>query len=582
MSTNYYSKEKNTEILIALLKAHNIRNVIASPGTTNISFVASLQQDIFFKLYSAVDERSAAYMACGLAAETGEPVVLSCTGATASRNYVPGLTEAFYRKLPILAVTSCQHLGRVGQMIPQVIDRSIQMNDLVKLSVQINAVHDKDDEWACNVALNKALLELRHRGCGPVHINLVTTYSRDFSVKTLPSVRVIQRLQLGDNLPPLLPKRVAIFVGSHSPWSPSLTQLVDEFCEKYDAVVLCDQTSNYRGAFRIMPHVLCGQTNYPTPVNHFETMIHLGQISGSYLSVFPKNVWRVSPDGEVSDAFGKLQYVFEMKEEEFFNAYLKRATDSKPGKTFLQEWKQELEHISSDLPEFPFSNIWIAQNTINKFPEGSSLHLGILNSLRSWNFFESPSSIQCFSNTGGFGIDGGLSSLVGSSLANPNKLYFGVVGDLAFFYDINVLGNRHIGSNIRIMLINNGKGTEFRNYNHKAAMFGEAADAYIAAAGHFGQKSSSLVKHFAEDLGFHYLTASNKKDFIKNVDFFLSDTKLDKPVIFEVFTDSKEESKALEMMNTLRSSATGTVKQAAKKILGPSNINTLKRILKAS
>lgn len=48
MSTNYYSKEKNTEILIALLKAHNIRNVIASPGTTNISFVASLQQDIFF------------------------------------------------------------------------------------------------------------------------------------------------------------------------------------------------------------------------------------------------------------------------------------------------------------------------------------------------------------------------------------------------------------------------------------------------------------------------------------------------------------------------------------------------------
>lgn len=582
MTTNYYSKEKNTEILIALLKAHNIHNVIASPGTTNISFVASLQQDAFFKLYSAVDERSAAYMACGLAAETGEPVVLSCTGATASRNYVPGLTEAFYRKLPILAVTSCQHLGRVGQMIPQVIDRSIQMNDLVKLSVQINTVHDKDDEWACNVALNKALLELRHRGCGPVHINLVTTYSRDFSVKTLPSVRVIQRLQLGDNFPPLLPKRVAIFVGSHSPWSPVLTQLVDEFCEKYDAVVLCDQTSNYRGPFRIMPHVLCGQTNYPTQVNHFETMIHLGQISGSYLSVFPKNVWRVSPDGEVSDAFGKLQYVFEMKEDEFFKAYLARATDSKPRRAFLQEWKQEIECISSNLPEFPFSNIWIAQNTISKLPKDSSLHLGILNSLRSWNFFESPSSIQCFSNTGGFGIDGGLSSLVGSSLANPNKLYFGVVGDLAFFYDINVLGNRHIGSNIRIMLINNGKGTEFRNYNHKAAMFGEAADEYIAAAGHFGQKSCSLVKHFAEDLGFHYLTASNKKDFIKNVEFFLSTTKSEKPIIFEVFTDSKDESKALEMMNTLRSSATGTVKQAAKKILGPNNVYTLKRILKGS
>ena len=579
MVDNYFTAERNTEILIALLKAHNIRNVIASPGTTNINFIASLQHDNFFKLYSSVDERSAAYLACGLAAETGEPVVLSCTGATASRNYVPGLTEAFYRKLPVLAVTSSQHLGRVGQMIPQVMDRSVQMRDLVRLSVQINTVHDKDDEWACNVALNKALLELRHREGGPVHINLVTTYSGDFSVKTLPSVRVIRRLNFSDNFPPLQPKRVAIFVGAHSPWSTSLTKLVDDFCEKYDAVVLCDQTSNYRGAYRVLPHILCSQINYKTPANHFDTMIHLGQISGSYLSVFPKNVWRVGLDGEVADAFGKLQYVFEMKEEEFFERYLQYESANKPEKTFLQEWQQEIEHVNSNLPELPFSNIWVAKNTINKVPSNSSLHLGILNSLRSWNFFESPSSIECFSNTGGFGIDGGLSSLIGASFANPNKLYFGVIGDLAFFYDINVLGNRHIGSNVRIMLINNGKGTEFRNYNHKAAMFGDAADEYIAAAGHFGQKSSKLVKHFAEDLGFHYMTASNKKDFLKHVDVFLSVEKKDKPIIFEVFTDSNEESRALEMINTLCSSASGSVKQVAKKILGPNSVNTLKRIL---
>lgn len=575
----YYTTEKNTEILIALLKAHNIHNIIASPGSTNMNFVASLQQDNFFKLYSAVDERSAAYLACGLAAETGEPVVLSCTGATASRNYVPGLTEAFYRKLPVLAVTSSQHLGRVGQMIPQVMDRSVQMRDLVRLSVQINTVHDKDDEWACNVALNKALLELRHREGGPVHINLVTTYSGDFSVKNLPSVRVIHRINFGDDFPPLLPRRVAIFVGAHSPWPLSLTKLVDDFCKKYDAVVLCDQTSNYRGSYRVMPHILCSQINYQTLANHFDTMIHLGQISGSYLSIFPKNVWRVSPDGEVADAFGKLQYVFEMKEEEFFAKYLQLESENKQEKTFLQEWQQELEQINSNFPELPFSNIWIAKNTINRFPPNSSLHLGILNSLRSWNFFESPTSLQCFSNTGGFGIDGGLSSLIGASFADPDKLYFGVIGDLAFFYDINVLGNRHIASNVRIILINNGKGTEFRNYSHRAAMFGDTTDEYIAAAGHFGQKSSKLVKHFAEDLGFYYMAASNKKEFLKNVEVFLSATKKDKPIIFEVFTDSTEESKALEMINNLRSSASGSVKQVAKKILGPNNVNTLKKIL---
>ena len=78
-----YTDEKNVQILIALLKANGIRKIVASPGAKNITFVGSLQNDPFFEMYSVVDERSAAYMACGLAAESGEPVVLSCTGATA-------------------------------------------------------------------------------------------------------------------------------------------------------------------------------------------------------------------------------------------------------------------------------------------------------------------------------------------------------------------------------------------------------------------------------------------------------------------------------------------------------------------
>lgn len=115
MNTNYTS-EKHVQILIALLKEHKIRYVIVSPGTTNLNFVASIQSDPFFTLYSSVDERSAAYMACGLAAETGEPVALSCTGATASRNYLPGLTEAYYRQLPVIL---CSELGRtvVGDIV---------------------------------------------------------------------------------------------------------------------------------------------------------------------------------------------------------------------------------------------------------------------------------------------------------------------------------------------------------------------------------------------------------------------------------------------------------------------------------
>ena len=81
-----YVNESNTLQLIALLKKHNIKKIVASPGNTNISFIGSIQDDPFFQIYSCVDERSAAYIACGLSEESNEPVVLSCTGATAARN----------------------------------------------------------------------------------------------------------------------------------------------------------------------------------------------------------------------------------------------------------------------------------------------------------------------------------------------------------------------------------------------------------------------------------------------------------------------------------------------------------------
>ena len=89
-----YTDERNAQIIISLMKKNGIKKIVASPGATNICFVASLQYDPYFEIYSAADERSAAYIACGLAAESGETVALSCTGATSSRNYMPALTEA--------------------------------------------------------------------------------------------------------------------------------------------------------------------------------------------------------------------------------------------------------------------------------------------------------------------------------------------------------------------------------------------------------------------------------------------------------------------------------------------------------
>lgn len=574
----YYTKEVNTQILISLMKQHGIRKVVASPGATNVCFVASIQQDPYFEIYSSVDERSAAYIACGLAAESGEPVALSCTGATASRNYIPGLTEAYYRKLPILAVTSTQHEGRIGQNIAQVIDRRTPLNDIVKLSVQAPTVHTEEDRWALNVQINRALLELRRRGGGPVHINLTTTYNEDFSVRELPEARTIRRVCYGDELP-IIPKgRVAIFVGEHSRWSEHLTAVVDRFCEIYNGVVVCDQTSNYRGKYRMLASLVTAQSRYVSPCLQANVMIDMGNVSGAYMSLNAKQVWRVNPDGEVRDSSKKLQYVFEMREEDFFEAYINNQTGESHA-SYYREWKAEREKIEQKIPDLPFSNVWIAQQTAGKLPSHSLLYLGILNTLRSWNFFETPSAVTCYSNTGGFGIDGGVSALLGMSLSDKQKLCFGVVGDLGFFYDMNALGNRHVGNNLRLMLINNGRGTEFRNYNHAAARFGEDADPYMAAAGHYGAQSKELVKHYAEDLGFEYMSASSKDEYLVCVERFLTPKLTDRPMVFEVFTDSQCESNAIETMNNLEISIVGSSKQLVKKVFGDKGVQAVKKVL---
>lgn len=145
---------------------------------------------------------------------------------------------------------------------------------------------------------------------------------------------------------------------------------------------------------------------------------------------------------------------------------------------------------------------------------------------------------------------------------------------------MNVAGNRHVGNNIRILLINNGKGTEFRNYNHLGALFGDEADNFIAAGGHYGRKSHNLVRHYAEDLGFEYLKADSKEEYLSNLKCFLSPLSDDaKPILFEIFTNSDDESNALKMMNEIIQTAKDSAKKILKEALGDKGIKFAKSIL---
>ena len=546
---NHYTNARNVQIVIALMKAHGVKKVVASPGATDMAIVASLQQDPYFEMYSSIDERSAAYMACGMAAESGEPVAITCTGATSSRNYMPGLTEAYYRQLPILAITCSRSNANIGHYVDQVTDRTQLPSDVVMESVQAQSIHCPEDEWDVMVKVNKAMIGLTRNGGGPTHINLVTASSSNFAVKEIAPVRKISLYLKEDNFPEVPQGKVGIFVGAHEKWSDELTAAVDNFCEVYNAMVICDPTSNYKGKYRILMPLLCEQAKEEVGGEQLDLMIQIGFVS-SMLFKKAKVMWRVAKDGVVRDTFRKTNSIFQMSELDFFTKIVEGK--DKRENTVYPEYKERYESLLHSLPELPFSNIWVAQQLSGQLPENSVLHLGIRNSLRSWGYFDIPNSVLSYCNTGGFGIDGGISSLIGASMVNRQSLFYGVFGDLLFFYDMNSLGNRDIKPNLRIIVINNGLGQEFKNVSFPGSLLlGEDIDKFTAAKGHFASQSKTLVKDYAENLGFEYLTASNKEEFAKVYKRFITKEVTERPMLFEIFTNTKDETEAHHLTTSI-------------------------------
>lgn len=546
---NHYTNARNVQIVIALMKAHGVKKVVASPGATDMAIVASLQQDPYFEMYSSIDERSAAYMACGMAAESGEPVAITCTGATSSRNYMPGLTEAYYRQLPILAITCSRSNANIGHYVDQVTDRTQLPSDVVMESVQAQSIHCPEDEWDVMVKVNKAMIGLTRNGGGPTHINLVTASSSNFAVKEIAPVRKISLYLKEDKFPEVPQGKVGIFVGAHEKWSDELTAAVDNFCEVYNAMVICDPTSNYKGKYRILMPLLCEQAKEEVGGEQLDLMIQIGFVS-SMLFKKAKVMWRVAKDGVVRDTFRKTNSIFQMSELDFFTKIVEGK--NKRENTVYSEYKERYDSLLHSLPELPFSNIWVAQQLSGQLPENSVLHLGIRNSLRSWGYFDIPNSVLSYCNTGGFGIDGGISSLIGASIVNQQSLFFGVFGDLLFFYDMNSLGNRDIKSNLRIIVINNGLGQEFKNVSFPGSLLlGEDIDKFTAAKGHFACQSKTLVKDYAENLGFEYLTASNKEEFAKVYKRFITKELTERPMLFEIFTNTKDETEAHHLTTSI-------------------------------
>ena len=98
-------------------------------------------------------------------------------------------------------------------------------------------------------------------------------------------------------------------------------------------------------------------------------------------------------------------------------------------------------------------------------------------------------------------------------------------------------------------------------YNRAGAFLGEDVNKYVAAGGHFGKMSRDLLKHYSQDLGFRYMTASTKEEFDNCYMDFVDSNIGERPIFFEVFTQQEDENLSLKQIRNIKIDKTKELKQ---------------------
>lgn len=554
-----YSDKKNILQLVALLQAHGVTRVVLCPGSRNAPIVHTLVGHPAFTCYSVTDERSAGYFAMGLALHGGQPAAVCCTSGTALLNLHPAVAEAFYQKVPLVVISADRPASWIGQMDGQTLPQPGVFSSLVKKAVNLPEISTPEDEWYCNRLVNEALLELNHHGKGPVHINVpISEPLFHFTEDILPEVRVITRYQglniydrdYNDLIDRLnrYNKRMVI-VGQMN--------LIYLFEKKYSKLLykqfawftehLGNQTipgmplKNFDAALYAMPD---GMKEKMTPELVITYGGHLvSKRMKKYLREHPpKEHWHVSPDGEVIDLFqGALTTVIEMDPFEFLEKIAFLLDNRTP--EYPRMWENYCQSLPG--PQFAYSEMSAIGALINSLPAQCALHLANSSVVRYAQLFTIPDTVEVCCNRGTSGIEGSLSTAVGYAAAST-KLNFVVIGDLSFFYDMNALWNNHFGSNLRILLLNNGGGEIFHTL--PGLDMSGTSHRFVTAV----HKTSA--RGWAEERGFLYQKVEDEAHLTEAMAVFTQPELLMQPVLMEVFTNKNKDARILkEYYHNLRS-----------------------------
>lgn len=567
-----YPKIPLAQTVIELFKAKGVKHIVISPGSRNAPLTLGFTNNPFFKCYSIVDERCAAFFALGIAQQLKEPTAVVCTSGSALLNYYPAVAEAFYSDIPLVVLSADRpkHLIGIGdgQTINQknIFENHILYSVNLKLDVKdennIPANEDlpifknledkferflglqKDiqthNEEEINEALNFAMLKK-----GPVHINIpfdeplyVTVDKLQVSPKaTKPIVKpkVIEEYVLNECLEDWNKAAKKMILVGVNPPNQIEKKWLNELAEDDSVVVFTETTSNlyHDSFFPSIDQIIEPLTEVEKKALQPEILLTFGGLVVSkkiktFLRKYqPKYHWHLD-EKLANDTYFCLSNHIDVSPNEFFKAFLPKITHyvkSNYNATWKTVKQSRLRKQTEFLKTAPFCDFKVFDLLLKNIPNNHILQIGNSSVIRYTQLFNINKTHKVFCNRGTSGIDGSTSTAIGCAVVNDKPTTL-IIGDLSFLYDSNGLWNNYIPKNFRIIVINNQGGGIFRILpGHKNT---KNFETYFETAHHLD------ARHLCRMYGFAYKSVSKDKALEYALkDFFIED---ERPKLLEIFT----------------------------------------------
>lgn len=479
--------------------------MVICPGSRNFPLIYAMQSaGNRLSMHSFADERSAAFVALGMAQSLNEPVAVCCTSGTAALNLYPAVAEAFYAEIPLLVLTA----DRPPESIDNWEGQSIRQNNLFYAHCNHNFQTPMEFE---NTSVFRELAQKAWKAASlqtQVHVNIpirepfYTSIQFHFSesieheklekkyenvpdnfVQDISSSKKILWLNGADTIQTILdyPKNLVVF--------SDVISNKNETISHWENILL----ANKNLAEQLQPDLIITTGKYFVSKALRQFLTDTNSLKH----------WHLSDKKIVPTPFKTTPWLVNISAE----TALQQIKEHHSDKNFIEDWKlleKKFEFFFTNIVSEDFTELSVITRLYRMLPTHSVLQMANSMSVRYVSMLKRRNDIIHLSNRGTSGIDGCTSTAVGYA-KTTTELVFLITGDVAFFYDVNAFWTDSFPQNLKIVLMNNFGGGIFEMI--------EGPSEFKESVAFQTTNHHRTAQNICSDFGVDYFCCSNFDEF---------------------------------------------------------------------